>query len=76
MAELTPSLPLREEIRRALEGAANAERSLLQWLEFHEHGDWAACDAVVQARGLNEEALLKCYAQAVMWAEGALHFAG
>jgi EAL and modified HD-GYP domain-containing signal transduction protein len=76
MAELTPSLPLREEIRRALEGAANAERSLLEWLEFHEHGDWAACDAVVQARGLNEEALVKCYAQAVMWAEGALHFAG
>ena len=75
MAELTPSLPLREEIQQALEGAANAERSLLAWLEFHERGDWAACDAVVQARGLNEPTLVKCYAQAAVWAEAALHFA-
>ena len=76
MPELTPFLPLRGEIRQALEGAANAERGLLQWLEFHEHGDWAGCDAVVQTARLNEEALLNCYAQAVLWAEGTLHFAG
>ncbi len=30
MDELTPALPLREEIRRALQGEANSERVLLR----------------------------------------------
>jgi EAL and modified HD-GYP domain-containing signal transduction protein len=72
MEELTPTLPLREEIRAALEGAANHEGSLLHWLESHEHGDWAACDAVAQANGIDQAALVKCYADAVVWAEAAL----
>ncbi len=75
MAELTPALPLRTEIRQALECAPNAERSLLGWLEFHEHGDWAACQLEAEAKGLNEEQLLKTYAEAVVWAEDALLFA-
>jgi EAL and modified HD-GYP domain-containing signal transduction protein len=75
MADLTPSLPLRKEIRQALEGAVTAERSLLTWIESHEHGDWAACNQAVAANGLNEEELLKSYAQAVAWAEDALKFA-
>jgi c-di-GMP-related signal transduction protein len=65
-------LPLRTEIRQALECAANAERSLLGWLEFHERGDWAACAREAQTKGLNEEDLLIIYAQAVEWAEDAL----
>jgi hypothetical protein len=56
MEELTPALPLRNEIRSALEGAANPERCLLQWLECHEHADWAGCDAVVLANGLQRGA--------------------
>jgi EAL and modified HD-GYP domain-containing signal transduction protein len=75
MEDLAPGLPLREEIRRALLGAAVAERTLLEWLVNHERGDWAACDAILAARGLEQEALLHCYAEAVMWAESALHFA-
>jgi EAL and modified HD-GYP domain-containing signal transduction protein len=75
MAELTPALPLRVEIRNALEGAAMPERSLLAWLEFHERGDWAACDGVVQAYGLKQDELMKCYAEAMVWAEDALKFA-
>jgi EAL and modified HD-GYP domain-containing signal transduction protein len=74
MAELTPALPLRVEIRKALEGAATPERSLLAWLEFHERGDWAGCDGVDQAYGLNQDALMKCYAEAMVWAEDALKF--
>jgi c-di-GMP-related signal transduction protein len=74
MAELTPALPLRNEIRRALEGATSPERSLLAWLEFHERGDWVACDGVVQAYGLNQHALMNCYAEAMLWAEDALKF--
>jgi len=72
MAELTPALPLRVEIRKALEGAATPERSLLAWLEFHERGDWAGCDGVDQGYGLNQDGLMKCYAQAMVWAEDAL----
>jgi EAL and modified HD-GYP domain-containing signal transduction protein len=74
MAELTPALALRHEILLALQGADLPESSLLQWLVCQEHGDWAACDAVVQAHRLNQEQLVRCYAEAVLWAEAALHF--
>jgi EAL and modified HD-GYP domain-containing signal transduction protein len=72
MEMLTPSLPLRDEIRQALEGEFNAERILLQWLERHENGDWEACDTIVDAYGLDQEKLLVCFAEAVAWAEDAL----
>jgi EAL and modified HD-GYP domain-containing signal transduction protein len=75
MTELTPALPLRDGVRRALEGEARAERSLLAWVEFHEHGDWAACDQVVRANGLNQDELVTCYTEAMVWAEAALKFA-
>jgi len=76
MAELTSSLPLRSEIQRALEGAANPERSPLTWLEFYERGDWAACDGVVQEYGLDQHQLMQCAAEAMLWAEDVLKFAG
>jgi len=72
MEALTPSLPLRDPIREALEGAHNPERSLLTWLEFHERGDWAACDAVVAANSLNLKCLVRCYSNAVDWAKATL----
>jgi EAL and modified HD-GYP domain-containing signal transduction protein len=75
MEELTPALPLRQDIRRALEGASGGERALLDWLEGHEHGDWAASDAVAQTNGLNQEQMIECYAEAVIWAEDALRTA-
>jgi EAL and modified HD-GYP domain-containing signal transduction protein len=75
MQQLTPLLPLRDEIRGALEGAKNPDRMFLDWLEFEEQGNWAACDAVVQKNGLNEVELVRCYAEAVVWAEAALHSA-
>lgn len=72
MEKLTPSLPLREEIREALEGKTNPERALLQWLESYERGEWATCDAVALAEGLEEKDLVEYYAAATMWAEEAL----
>jgi len=72
MEKLTPTLPLREEIRQALQGKDNRERILLQWLEFHERGDWAACDAIFQKSGMNAEEVIRCYAEAVVWADAAL----
>ncbi len=75
MPELTPALPLRGPVRRALEGVANTVRILLAWLEFHERGDWAACVRAADASCLNEEQLLNIYAGAVLWAEDALRLA-
>ena len=72
MEELTPALALRSEIRRALEGEPNSDRVLLQWLEFHERGDWVASDAVLQANRMTQAKAAGCFAEAVDWAEAAL----
>jgi len=69
MEQLAPALPLREEIREALQGQANPERILLRWLESHEYGDWDACDAVARANRLDRKELAQCYSQALVWAE-------
>ena len=76
MEDLTPALPLRDEIRQALKGTANPERGLLQWLECHQFGDWKACKHLVKANRLNQRRLLVWYAEAVDWAEAALRSVG
>jgi len=73
MEAVAPSLPLRPEIREALMGANNRERVPLRWIEAQEQGDWDACDEVVAAAGLKCEELFDCFAEAVPWAETALH---
>lgn len=75
MTELTPALPLRIDIRRALEGKARPERALLAWLDFDERGNWAACDLAMEKTGAKSFQLLRAYAEAVEWAEEALRFA-
>jgi EAL and modified HD-GYP domain-containing signal transduction protein len=75
MQKLAPGLPLREEICVALMGAPIPERMLLDWLIAHEHGDWAACDALAGERGLDQVELIQDYEKAVFWAESALRFA-
>jgi EAL and modified HD-GYP domain-containing signal transduction protein len=72
MEELTPQLPLRTEIRLALEGKKSREGVLLEWLQLYERGEWEACDAVVQTWELNAEELVMCYTEAVHWAESTL----
>jgi len=74
MQELAPSLPLRNEIRRALEGENIPERSLLCWLEAHERGNWDACDLIADQRDLEQEDLFGCYEEALRWAETVLEF--
>lgn len=75
MEDLVDSLPLREEIRIALQGAPVIERCLLSWLECHEHGDWTACDLIADEYHLRREELVRCYRDSVVWAESALSFA-
>jgi c-di-GMP-related signal transduction protein len=75
MKDLSPLLPLRNEVRQALEGKQVPERALLSWLEGHEQGDWAACDKIVETHGLNPGELLPRFEEALQWAEDALQFA-
>lgn len=76
MGDLVPALALRQQIRDALLGAVSLESSLLRWTACHERGEWALCDAIAQSYGLNRDELMRCYAEAVVWAETALHYAG
>jgi EAL and modified HD-GYP domain-containing signal transduction protein len=75
MQQLTPCLPLRDEICVALRGESIPERRLLEWLTAHEQGDWTICDAVADRYGMDPLALLRTYEEAVAWAEAALNFA-
>jgi c-di-GMP-related signal transduction protein len=72
MEDLVLELPLRTEIRAALMRTANRERVLLGWLESQAQGDWAACDAVLEATGLTEEEMAGWYRSALVWAAAAL----
>jgi EAL and modified HD-GYP domain-containing signal transduction protein len=72
MAELAPHLPLRPQIRDALLHKSNDESEALQWLEFYERGNWAECDRMVRKLALDDDVLVKCYGDAVVWAEQAL----
>ena len=75
MEELTPSLPLRAEICEALQGTLNPERALLTWFECHERGDWETCDTIVRANALRSEKVMRCYAEAAIWAASSLRTA-
>jgi EAL and modified HD-GYP domain-containing signal transduction protein len=72
MEELLSTLPLRDQICKALLGEKNPERALLSWLELHERADWEACDAIGNAIGLTHEKLMLCYVDAVVWAQVTL----
>jgi EAL and modified HD-GYP domain-containing signal transduction protein len=74
MEELVPSLPLRDRIREALQGKPVQERSLLHWLECYELGDWLDCDASADSLGLQRKDALRCYAQALVWADSAVSY--
>jgi len=74
MRELAPLLPLRKEIREALQGEDVEERYLLKWLECYEQADWEACEVIGSLIGVGASTLIGCYQEAVSWAESALYF--
>ena len=74
MEELAPIASAARSDCQALKGADLPEGMLLAWLENHEHGDWAACDEIIQTLDLEQEELQDAYDDAVVWAESALHF--
>jgi EAL and modified HD-GYP domain-containing signal transduction protein len=69
MEELTPGLPLRKEIREALQGALNRESRMLQWLLAYECGDWDQCEAIVESSRLRQQQVNQYYTEAVYWAD-------
>ena len=69
MEELTPGLPLRKEIREALQGTANRESRMLRWLQAHECGDWETCEAIAESSRIRQEQINGCYTEAVYWAD-------
>jgi EAL and modified HD-GYP domain-containing signal transduction protein len=75
MEDLTPTLPLREGIRQALNGKQNPERGLLHWLECYERDDWGDCANITQGDPQNQQLLVECYAESIIWAEAAIHSA-
>jgi c-di-GMP-related signal transduction protein len=72
MEEILSALPLRTEIRSALLGEPNPERTPLAWLEANEQGDWQTCDAVALEQRLDPEYLHRSYTDALVWAELSL----
>ena len=75
MEELTPALPLREDIREALQGAVNLEGRMLEWIKRNERGDWMGCEMIVRSNGIDGIQLDNCYTEAVLWAEEQFHLA-
>jgi EAL and modified HD-GYP domain-containing signal transduction protein len=72
MEEILSALPLCKQIRSALLGEPNQERTLLSWLEANEQGDWQRCDAVALEQGLDPEQLYRYLTDAIEWAELSL----
>jgi EAL and modified HD-GYP domain-containing signal transduction protein len=72
MEILAPTLTSQVQIQEALLGALTFESSLLRWVEFHEQGNWAKCDAIVQSYSLNQTEMIRCYAEAAIWADASL----
>jgi EAL and modified HD-GYP domain-containing signal transduction protein len=70
--DLVPQLPLRDDIRGALLSQEVKERCLLHWLECTEQGDWSKCDSIMETYRLNPEEMVRCYSEAMVWAEEAL----
>ncbi|HEU5349985.1 MAG TPA: HDOD domain-containing protein [Terracidiphilus sp.] len=62
-------LPVRDEIRHALCGGKGPERTLLGWMEAHEHGDWPRCEMLARDAVLNEAVLARAAREAVVWVE-------
>lgn len=75
MENVANALPLRSEVRQALLGKDNAERTILNWLESYELGEWENCDAYALSARLKEPALPGMYAKALLWADSNMTLA-
>jgi c-di-GMP-related signal transduction protein len=72
MAMLVQSLPLRDEAKAALLGAANPAARPLRLIRCFEAGDWMSCAQAMQISGLPEDGWAQLYFEALKWAADAV----
>lgn len=72
MEELVRLLPLRQRATDALRGKGNPEGTLLDWITAYEHGNWMSCDTLARANNLTHADLMRCHAEALIWAETSM----
>jgi c-di-GMP-related signal transduction protein len=72
MQEALAPLSLPAPIQAALLGQQNTDRSPLTWLESHEHGDFARCDALAASFGFKPHVLEQTLNMATLWTDGIL----
>jgi EAL and modified HD-GYP domain-containing signal transduction protein len=72
MEDLVKSMPLRDQARQALLGVLNPEGALLYLAMCLESGDWATCNAIMHAGGMNYDQIIKCHTEAEGWANAVL----
>jgi EAL and modified HD-GYP domain-containing signal transduction protein len=75
MESVAKALPLRNDLREALLGRNNRERTVLDLLICHEGCNWGRCDDLAHAAGLEVESLPQLYAESVLWAEANMSLA-
>ena len=72
MEEALSPLSLPAPIQAALLGEENSYRSPLAWIESHEHGDFARCDALAASCGLEPDLFERNLSAATLWADELL----
>ncbi len=72
MTEAISPLALSEVMRDALLGMDNTLSCPLHWIESHEGGDFARCDALARSQGIAPELLAQNFADATEWADELL----
>ncbi len=75
MESVVKALALRQELHLALLGQQNEERTILNWIECFEAGQWECCDRIATNAGILESSLARLYAEAVLWAEANMKVA-
>jgi EAL and modified HD-GYP domain-containing signal transduction protein len=72
MDAIVSSLPLREEAKAALLGAANRAAVPLGLIRSFESGAWGSCACAANSLKISEETLAEVYMQSVNWAAESL----
>jgi EAL and modified HD-GYP domain-containing signal transduction protein len=72
MESIVNSLPLREEARAALLGAANPVALPLCLIRSFESGEWGTCSCAAKDLSVSEETLARLYLESVQWAGESL----
>jgi EAL and modified HD-GYP domain-containing signal transduction protein len=67
LPELLDTLPIGDDVRRALLGQAGALRGVLDVVLAYERGAWDAVARLAAAHGLDERAVAEAYVTAVAW---------